>query len=164
MPLQASKKEKNNHRNAVLLDGIWFMTDLFVPEIVVLYCGRVIRADVHLSEIRKNGEGFRARFVMLPCSSKAEVGHFVKLIEEGADGVQLITCPEKACRFLTGNDAAKSRFKYAVQLLVETGMEGERLRMTRKSNLALEEMMTLAGEFAKTIFTLGENPMKNSDS
>ena len=51
--------------------------------------------------------GFRARLKMVPCSSKVEVWHLLKLVEEGADGVELVCCSEDVCQFLVGNDRAE---------------------------------------------------------
>ncbi len=138
------------------------MGNHFEPEIVVLYCGRSLAEGTRLSESKKKGSGYKVRFIMLPCSSKVEVDHLVRLIEEGVDGIQLITCPEKMCRFLTGNDAAKRRFNYAAKLMKEVGLDAGRLGMIQKQMLSHDEIIALVEGLANAVRSLGENPMKSN--
>ena len=139
------------------------MNEPFEPEVLVLYCGRSLAQNQHLSETPKKGPDFRARFIMMPCSSKIDPGDLVKLIESGADAVTVVACPEQQCRFLTGSTRAESRVSYARSLLVETGLEGDRLTLVRRSNLSVEEIMAIAGERAGVVRPLGSNPMKKSE-
>ncbi len=134
-------------------------SEKFEPEIVVLYCGRSLANHDCLPEGTKRGAGFKVRFVMMPCSSKIETYYLVKLIEQGADGVFLVACPEKHCQFLVGSVRAEKRMKYTQTLLDEVGMGADRLGMIRSLNLKSEELVALAREHASTVRPLGINPL-----
>ena len=136
------------------------MSTSFDPEIVVIYCGRSLADNSCFSEGIKDGPGFKARFTMIPCSSKIEVLNLVKLIEQGVDGIEVIACQERQCQFLLGSTRAENRIRYARKLLGEVGIGANRLGMVRKSNLSVEEVMALVEERANAVRTLGQNPMK----
>ena len=138
------------------------MNEAFEPDVLVLYCGRSLKKGEHLAEGAKSSSGFRARFIMVPCSSKIETGYLVKLIEKGTDGVLVIGCPESDCQFLTGSARAASRLAYARNLLDEVGMGADRLSMVRKQDLSADQLMTCAQERANTVRILGQNPMRSS--
>ncbi|MFC1964955.1 hydrogenase iron-sulfur subunit [Chloroflexota bacterium] len=140
------------------------MNEDFEPEIVVLYCGRSGTYENHLSEGTKQGSGFRTRLIMMPCSSKIETLHLVKLIEEGNDGVVLVGCPEERCQFLVGSNRAAKRLGHARTLLDEAGMSSNRLRMVRRENLSADDIMSLAEEEANAVRSLGQNPMKTDNT
>jgi coenzyme F420-reducing hydrogenase delta subunit len=135
----------------------------FTPEIVVLYCRQTLDAETRPPEGTRPGDGFSARMVLLPCSSKMEAYQLLKLVEQGADGVHLVACPEKACRFLVGNNRAERRIAHARGLLAQAGMGEGRLELTRAANLTVDDLMTLAGRHAAQVKTLGPNPMKGGN-
>jgi coenzyme F420-reducing hydrogenase delta subunit len=136
------------------------MSDAVDLEITVLYCGRGLEEGGYVSEETKQGAGFRARFVMMPCTGKVEVGYLMKLIEKGVDGVQIVGCPEKMCRFLVGSNRAEKRVRFAGALLEEAGIGSARLGMARVQGLSVDQMMALAQERAEAVRPLGQNPMK----
>ena len=131
------------------------MNEFFEPEILVLYCGRGLSKQDYLSEGTKKSSGFKARFIMLPCSSKVETGHLIKLIEQGTDGIVVVACPEKQCQFLIGSSRAEKRIKYARTLLDEVGIEADRLGLVRRNDLSADEIMALAEERANAVRLLG---------
>jgi len=138
------------------------MKESFEPEIVLLYCGRSLARNNNLSEGTRQGSGFRARFVMMPCSSKIEPQHLLKLIEQGADGVVVVACPEEQCQFMIGSSRAERRVKYARTLLDEVGMSADRLALVRRQGLEAGDIMAIAEETASVISPLGQNPMKTA--
>ncbi|MBT4510654.1 MAG: hydrogenase iron-sulfur subunit [Chloroflexi bacterium] len=137
------------------------MSQFYEPEITLLYCGRGLAEGEYLPEGTKKGNGFKSRFVMLACSCKVEPGYFIKLIEEGADGVMLVVCPKDECQFMVGSVRAENRVKYARSLLDEAGIESDRLGVVEGQNLSATEFMTFAEEMAKMVKPLGPNPMKS---
>ena len=137
------------------------MSEPFEPEILVLYCGHTVGQGDRLSEGTKTGPGFKARFIMMPCSSKVEVAHLVKLIEQGADGITIVACPEQQCQFLVGSARAEGRVRYTRILLDEAGVSAERVGMAREQGLSVEGIMALAEKRAEAVRPLGPNPMKS---
>ena len=136
------------------------MSETFEPEIVLLYCGRSLAEGEYLSEGMKKYSGFKARFVMLPCSSKVEVVYLVKLIEQGAEGVMLVACPTKQCQFLVGSARAENRIRYARKLLAETGLGADRFSIVLKQGVSADEIVDVAEEHANAVRQLGPNPVK----
>jgi coenzyme F420-reducing hydrogenase delta subunit len=132
----------------------------FEPEILVLYCGRCIKTGYHLSEGTMQGSGFKAKFIMLPCGSKIEVYHLMKIIEQGTDGVVVVVCPEEQCQFLTGSDRAARRVGHTNKLLSEVGMSENRVEVVHRQEVSINEFLSLAEEEANAVRPLGQNPMK----
>ncbi len=132
----------------------------FQPEIVILYCQGCLAKDVDPRDAEQSASGFTVRLAMMPCSSKVEAAHVLKLLEEGADGVQVVGCPEERCRFLVGSTMAEKRIDYARGLLEEIQMGADRLGMVRGSGLSAADLMELAQYRAQVVKPLGANPMK----
>jgi len=97
---------------------------------------------------------------MMPCSSKIEPQHLLKLIEQGVDGVVVVACPEEQCQFMIGSNRAERRVKYAGTLLDEVGMSPDRLALVRRQGLSADDIMAIAGETASSISPLGQNSIK----
>ena len=138
------------------------MSESFEPEITVLYCGRSLAEGAYLPEGYRTGNGFKVRFIMMPCSSKIEVGYLVKLIEQGADGVMLVVCPRERCQFMLGSTRAKNRVNYARSLLDEVGIGAVRIGVFSGYDLSADRFIALAEEQADAVKPLGQNPMKAS--
>jgi F420-non-reducing hydrogenase iron-sulfur subunit len=132
----------------------------FQPEIVVLYCRQCLDAEERPPEGTRQTRDCQARLVLLPCSSKVEAYQMLKIVEQGADGVLLVACPEKACRFLVGSLKAERRVQRARQLLELVHMGPERVAIERASGLSLNDILALAGQRAQAVKALGPNPMK----
>lgn len=116
--------------------------------IVVLYCQHCIGKEEDVSA-EVVGEGLTARLVMMPCSSKVETSYVLKILEQGADGVEVVGCPEESCHFLKGSRMAEKRICYARQLLDQIGVPVERLGFSRKSSLSAEDLIALASVRAR---------------
>ena len=138
------------------------VSEQFEPEVIVLYCGRGLADGDYLPEGMKKGDGFKSRFVMMPCSSKVETEYLLKLIENGTDGVMLVVCPKAECQFMIGSTRAENRMKYAQSLLGELGMDSGRLAVIEGFNLSADTYMKIAEEYAGRVKPLGENPMKRA--
>jgi len=97
--------------------------------IVIFFC-RQLDADQDINRRPLEKElGSRIKFFPLPCSGRIEALHLLRALEEGADKVYLITCPEDACRYSEGNLRAGKRLAFAQGLVREIGLEEERLEL-----------------------------------
>jgi F420-non-reducing hydrogenase iron-sulfur subunit len=65
------------------------------------------------------------------------------------------------CHYLVGNVNADRRVKHLQALLVEIGMEPERVRMFNLSSAMAGEFVRIAEEMTTQIGKLGQNPLKN---
>ena len=136
----------------------------FDPDVVVVYCQNCVAEGVDAARVSKTASGFKPRCVVMPCSSKVEASHVLKLLDEGADGVQVVGCPENECRFLVGSSMAEKRIEYARGLLDEIRIGADRLGMERGANLSATELMELAEHRAAAVRPLGPNPMKGASA
>ena len=105
-------------------------------------------------------DGVSVRFSRLPCSSKVEVAHLLRLLEAGADGVEVITCREGKCQFLGGNERAWKRVERTRRLLDEAGIGGGRVGVSRAERLADGGLRRIVRARAEEARSLGSNPMK----
>jgi F420-non-reducing hydrogenase iron-sulfur subunit len=127
------------------------------PSVVVLYCQRCIAAGMTPATSPTGADGFSVRLKMLPCSSKAEGWHLLQILADGASGVELVCCPERACQFLDGNDRAAKRVGHAQSLLKEIGASPERLGLSRGTGLTEEDLLVRAKDRADAIVALDSN-------
>jgi coenzyme F420-reducing hydrogenase delta subunit len=130
------------------------------PEVVVLFCQQSVARTVELANAYRHLPGLRVRMVVLPCSSNVEVRQIVKMLENGADAIQIVACHEEACRFLVGSSKAERRVEYVRQLLDEIDFGAERVGLVRGMNLSAEQLLDRAKERADLVRELGPNPMR----
>jgi len=136
-------------------------TGSFKPEIVVLCCQHCISPKFDLKSNITDASGLmKLRLEVMPCSSKVETAHLLKIFEQGVDGIEVVVCPVNQCRFLVGSARAKKRIEYARSLLDQIGMGADRIGMDQGKGLKFPQLLELASKRAKTVLSLGPNPMK----
>ena len=86
----------------------------------------------------------------------------LKLLDNGADGVQVVGCTAKQCRFLVGSTMAEKRVEYTCGLLDEIQIGADRLGMERTDPLTTARLVELAEQRAAAVRSLGPNPMKGT--
>ncbi len=134
----------------------------YEPEVVVLFCQNAVDETVELVHSNRKLPGFRARLVVLPCSSNIEIRQMMKILEQGADALQIVGCPEHTCRFLVGSALAEKRVAAVRDLLEEIGLGPDRVGMERGMGMSLEGILELAGRRAGMVRALGPNPMREA--
>ena len=97
--------------------------------ITIFFCQRIDPRHEENRRVVEKESGGRIRLFPLPCSGRIESLQLLRAIEEGADRVYLITCPEGGCRYREGNLRAGKRLRYARGLIEEIGLEPERIRL-----------------------------------
>ncbi len=131
----------------------------FTPDVALLCCQQCLN-DPGVTSGLLDVEGCRARLVVLPCSSKLEQSYLLKILANGTDAVQVVGCPEGACRFGVGSRMAQKRVERARTLLGQIGFGTERLAMDRRSGIGRRELVALASGRAEAVRPLGASPMK----
>lgn len=133
------------------------------PEVVVLYCQHGLGDEAKGSAWYQESGGLSIRAVMMPCSSKIEVSYILKLLESGADAVEVVACPEKSCKYLVGSLRAEKRIDYIHGLLEKIGYAPERVGISRKLSQSPQQLIDLARARADAIRPYGMNPMKKGE-
>jgi coenzyme F420-reducing hydrogenase delta subunit len=132
----------------------------YAPEVVVLYCQHGLCEDAKSSDWSQEVPGLFIRTIMMPCSSKIEVSYILRILESGADAVEIVVCPQKSCKFLVGSLRAERRVEYICDLLEKIGYAPERVGISRKLSQSPEQLIELASARADAVRPLGINPMK----
>ncbi len=100
------------------------------------------------------------RIIRTPCTGRLEVDYFLKAFENGADGVIVAGCEEGSCHFKEGNLIAKRRVNYTRELLTESGLEMERLRMVNVSAATAPLFTKIVHVMVETVCKLGPLHLK----
>ena len=112
-------------------------------KIVVLYCQHCVTRGVESRTATQEHDGVVVQTAMMPCSSKVQASEILKLLAAGADGVEIVACPDAACRQLVGSRTAEKRLGYVQRLLKEAHVRGERLGFSWKSGVAPVELQAM---------------------
>jgi coenzyme F420-reducing hydrogenase delta subunit len=133
------------------------------PEVVVLYCQHGLCDQAKGSAWSQASPGLSVRAIMMPCSSKIEVPYILRLLESGADAVEVVACPERSCKFLVGSLRAGKRIEYIRGLLERIGYTAERIGISRGLSQSPETLMEFARARADAVRPFGINPMKKGE-
>jgi len=127
----------------------------FEPVIVAFCCHYCAYASADLAGSMRIQYPPSVRIVRTPCTGRLEVATFMKAFENGADGVLVAGCLEGGCHFQNGNLWAKRRVNYARELLEESGIEKERLRMVNVSAAMARPLTEIIFDMVKTVREIG---------
>lgn len=134
----------------------------FTPDIAILCCRQCL-ADPDVTSGPLGVKHCRARLVVLPCSSKLETSHLLKILASGTDMVHVVGCPEGSCRFGVGSRMALKRVQRARGFLDEIGLGAGRLAMDRRTGLDGRTLTELAAGCTEAVRPLGASPMKGDE-
>ncbi len=101
------------------------------PELIVLTCAYCGGVPVELAGAQRIAYPAAARVLPVPCTGSIEVRDLLQALEQGADGVLVVACPEGNCHHLNGNLRAAKRLAQARSLLSQAGLAPERLALER---------------------------------
>jgi len=96
------------------------------------------------------------RIVKVPCSGRVDPTHVLKAFEKGADAVYVAGCELGDCHFLEGNMRAKKRIAWVKKLLLEAGVNPERLEFFHVGASNAPEFKKVADEMTERARNLRE--------
>lgn len=88
----------------------------------------------------------------------------MKAFENGTDGILVAGCEEGSCHFIEGNLLAKRRVAYTHEILAESGLEPERLRMINISAAMGRRFAEIVQDMVENIRRLGPNMIGKADT
>jgi coenzyme F420-reducing hydrogenase delta subunit len=121
------------------------------PKIVVLYCQHSVDNDLNVTACTNSLENMRVRSVVMPCSSKVQVAHLLHILDQEADGVEVIACPTHCCRHLVGSSKMDKRVAYAQELLKSIGQAPDRIGITHGLKLTANEFVKQVSARAEAV-------------
>jgi coenzyme F420-reducing hydrogenase delta subunit len=134
----------------------------FEPKIVAFCCHYCAYSSADLAGSMRIQYPPNVRIIRTPCTGRLETEFFLKALENGADGVLVAGCMEGGCHFISGNLAAKRRVNYIRDMLVEIGLEKDRLRMVNVSAAMARPLADTIIDMVETVRKLGPSPLKNT--
>ena len=137
------------------------MGDNFEPNIVGFLCNWCSYAGADLAGTSRLKYPANIKTIRVMCSGRVDPVFILKALREGADGVLIAGCHPGDCHYRNGNYKANRRIKLLKKLLVELGLESERVRFEYISASEGKEYADLINEFTDEIKKLGPNPLKN---
>jgi len=99
------------------------------------------------------------KIIQLPCTGRVDILHLLNAIEQGADGVYVAGCLEGECHFIEGNLKAAKKVKRVKNILMEAGVEPERVAMFNLSSAQGARFAEIAREMTDRIRALGPTPV-----
>jgi len=132
----------------------------FEPIIIAFCCHYCAYSAADLAGSMRIQYPPNIRIIRTPCTGRLEVEYFMRAFENGADGVIVAGCEEGSCHFKEGNYNAKRRVNYARQLLSESGLEIERLRMANVSAANGRGFTEIIKDMVETVRKLGTSPLQ----
>jgi F420-non-reducing hydrogenase iron-sulfur subunit len=133
----------------------------FEPKIVAFCCLYCAYAAADLAGSGRLQYPPNIRIIRTPCTGRLEIDFFMKAFEVGADGVLVAGCEEGSCHFQDGNYLAKRRVNTTRQLLLEAGLDPDRLRMVNVSAASSQKFVEYVFDMVETIIKLG--PARNKE-
>ena len=132
----------------------------FEPKIIAFCCHYCAYASADLAGSMRLQYPSGVRIIRTPCTGRLEAEYYMRAFENGADGVLVAGCLEGGCHFIEGNLFAKKRVQAVRDILEESGIEKERLRMVNISAAMATNLAAVITEMVSTIKNLGPNPIR----
>ncbi len=137
-------------------------TNNFEPIIVAFCCHYCAYAAADLAGSGRLQYPPNIRIVRSPCTGRLEIDFIMKAFEAGVDGVLVAGCEEGSCHFKEGNFLAKRRVGTTRQLLLEAGLDPERLRMVNVSAASSQKFAEDVRDMVETVRQLGPARVRNT--
>ena len=133
-----------------------------VRTLAIFYCQNVPESGEEVRQSLEDRYGKSIRLFPMPCSGRIDVVHLLRALEEFADAVYVITCPEGACKYLEGNKRIKKRIEKAKSIIESIGLEKERLNLITPA--AADDKFSLSsfsGEIMETAMAFPASPVRS---
>lgn len=129
------------------------------PRIVAFCCRYCAYAAADLAGVLRLSYPVETRIVQIPCSGRLDTLEVLHAFEHGADGVMVAGCLEGDCHFQNGNLNARRRVEHIKELLVQVGLEPERIEMFNLSSAMGRQFAEVTRSMVAQILDLGPNPL-----
>jgi F420-non-reducing hydrogenase iron-sulfur subunit len=134
------------------------------PLKIVAYCCRYCSyAAADLAGVLRLSYPAETRIVQIPCTGRLDILEVLHAFEHGADGVMVAGCLEGDCHFQVGNLNARRRVEHIKQLMLQIGLEPERIEMFNLSSAMAPQFVDATTSMTQQIVDLGPNPLRVSD-
>lgn len=135
------------------------MAEPVCPGVAIFVCVNSIPASEHLPR-QWMQDGVHVQVREIPCSGKIDVQYLMHVLEGGARGLCVVTCPKGECQMSQGNYRAEVRVATIRKLLEEIGMEPARAELVHNSpDEPLDRLEKAVRDAVERICAVGDTPM-----
>ncbi len=133
----------------------------FEPKIVGFLCNWCSYAGADLAGVSRFQYPPNLRAIRVMCSGRVHPSHIMEAFKKGADGVLVAGChPPNDCHYISGNLKAARRIALLKKLMVQLGMNENRLRLEWISAAEGDKFARVLTEFTAELKEMGPNPLK----
>ncbi|KPV62003.1 MAG: F420-non-reducing hydrogenase vhc iron-sulfur subunit D [Candidatus Bathyarchaeota archaeon BA2] len=133
----------------------------FEPKIVGFLCNWCAYAGADLAGVSRIQYPPNIRIVRVMCSGRVDPVFILEAFRSGADGVLVAGCHLPSdCHYISGNFKAHRRIMMLKKLLLQFGIEPERLRIEWVSASEGDKFATVIKDMTEEIKKLGPSPLK----
>lgn len=129
--------------------------------IAVFYCQNTPGSSEQERQSLEKTYGHRLRLYPVPCSGRVEPLHLLKALEEFADAVYVIACPEGACHYFEGNRWAGKRVERTRTIISSIGLEEERVGIVTRSLPDERPLLAFVDDLVALSMALRPSPVHN---
>jgi coenzyme F420-reducing hydrogenase delta subunit len=108
------------------------MAEAVSPDVLIHVCQNCIPGGGQLPR-QWVQEGLHVVVRQVPCSGKTDAQYLFHALENGCQGVCVVTCPKAQCHLAQGNYRAEVRINTIQRLLAEIGLAPGRAQLIRCS-------------------------------
>lgn len=130
------------------------------PNLALFYCQHTPESGEGDRQSLEAKYGKSLRLFPMPCSSRIEPIHLLRALEEFADAVYVITCPEGECRYSDGNLRARKRVQRVREAMASIGLKGDRVGLVMNSRENPKSLARLLDEIMVTFTRFEPSPMR----
>ena len=131
------------------LSGPW------TPRIVAFFCNWCTYTAADLAGVSRMKYASNIRIIRLMCSGRVDPQFIVDALAKGADAVLIGGCHPNDCHYAEGNYKCLRRYQMLKRMIVDMGIEPERLRLEWISAAEGEKVKRVVNEMVETIKQLG---------
>jgi F420-non-reducing hydrogenase iron-sulfur subunit len=136
------------------------MAQEFEPNIIGFLCNWCSYAGADLAGTSRIKYPPNIKSIRVMCSGRVDPVFILEALNKGADGVLVAGCHPGDCHYQSGNYKTNRRIKLLKKLLVEMGIESNRVRFEYISASEGHKFAAVVIEFVDELKKLGPNPLK----
>jgi len=132
----------------------------FEPNIIGFLCNWCSYAGADLAGTSRIKYPPNIKSIRVMCSGRVDPVFILEALQKGADGVLVAGCHPGDCHYQSGNYKTNRRIKLLKKLLMEMGIEPNRVRFEYISASEGKKFAQVVTEFVEEIRRMGANPLK----
>ncbi|NWF98124.1 MAG: hydrogenase iron-sulfur subunit [Nitrospirae bacterium] len=130
----------------------------FEPKIIGFLCNWCSYAGADAAGCSRKTHAPNLKIIRVMCTGRIEPEFIIKAFKSGADGVLILGCHPGDCHYKEGNYKALRRFHLLRKVLIQFGIEEERLKLDWVSASEADKFVNVVNEMVETVKKLG--PLK----